>query len=80
MPRCGVGSDVHVLGIARSSILVVSGKVHDGTGGNGQINIVLGVTSTDLGALCVESNGDRAASVGGHGLAGIVNDGLVVVV
>lgn len=71
---------LHVVGVAGSLVLVIGGNVDDGTGGNGQVSIVNGVTGSDLGALGVESNGAGTAGVSGDGLAGIVNDGLVVLV
>lgn len=78
--RDGNWEGLHVLGVAGSLVLLISGNVDDGAGGNGEIGIVLGVAGTDLRALGVESNGAGTAGVSGDGLAGIVNYGLVVLV
>lgn len=74
------GYCVHVLSIASSGVLVVGGEVHDLAGGDGDISVVLGVAGADLGALGVEGDGDLTAGLGLLGGAGIVNDGLVVLV
>lgn len=74
------GRGVHVLGVASSLVLVVCGDVDDLAGLNGQVSVILGVTCADLGALGVKSNGDGPAILHLNGLAGVVNDGLVVLV
>lgn len=72
--------DVHVLVVGSGSILVVCGDVDLGACGNGNVLVVWSVSGADLGTLGVEGDGDRAAFLGGLGLAGVVNDGLVVLV
>lgn len=71
---------LHVLGVASSLVLVISGNVDEVASGNGQVSIANSVAGSNLRALGVESNGDRTAGVSGDGLTGIVNDGLVVLV
>jgi hypothetical protein len=72
--------DVHVLGVGGGGVLVVGGDVDLGAGGDGDVLIVGGVASADLRALGVEGDGNGAAGLGGLSLAGVVNDGLVVLV
>lgn len=57
-------------------VLLISGDVKDGTGGDGNILIILGVAGTDLRALGVKGNGNRAARMDLLSLTSIVNDGL----
>lgn len=75
-----VDARLHVLGVASSSILLISGDVHDSASLNGKIGVTLSVTGSDLRALGIKSNGDLAAGLGSLGLAGIVDDRLVVLV
>ena len=69
-------ANLHVLGRARSLVLLIGGDVEDGTSGDGKILIVGGVAGTNLRALGVESNGNRTARLDLLGLASVVNDGL----
>ena len=68
--------DSHVLGIGGRRILLVGRDVQDGASRDGQISIVLGVTSPDLGSLGVQSDGNLAALLGPLSLTGILDDGL----
>ena len=72
--------DVHVLGVAGGGVLVIGGDVQLGVGGDGDVLVVDGVASADLRALGVEGDGNGAAGLGGLCLAGVVDDGLVVLV
>jgi hypothetical protein len=72
--------DVHVLGVGGGGVLLVGGDVELGAGGDGDVLIVGGVASADLRALGVEGDGNGTASLGLLGLAGVVDDGLVVLV
>ena len=74
---CG---DLHVLVVALGGVGIVGGDVEDIAGADGNVLVAGGVTSADLGALGVEGNGERAAGLGGLGLARVVNDRLVVLV
>lgn len=70
----------HVVRVASGGVLVVGGEVEDLAGGEGQVGVVLGLTGADLGALGVEGDGDLTAGLGLFGGAGVVNDGLVILV
>jgi hypothetical protein len=72
--------DVHVLGVGGSGVLLVGGDVELGAGSDGDVLIVGGVASADLRALGVEGDGNGTASLGALSLAGVVDDGLVVLV
>lgn len=74
--ECIFHPDLHVLSRALSLVLLIGGNVEDGTGGDGKILIVLGVTGTDLRTLGVKGNGNRTAGLDLLSLASIVNDGL----
>lgn len=74
------GGNTHVLVVALGGVCIISGDVQDVTSADGDIRIVHRVTGSDLGALGVEGNGKRPAGLFGLGLAGIVNDRLVVLV
>lgn len=71
---------IHVVSVASSSVLLISGDVDDLAGRNGEVGISNGVSGTDLGALGVEGNGDGTTVLGGNSSTGIVNDRLVVLV
>jgi hypothetical protein len=71
---------LHVVRVAGGGVLLVGGEVEDLAGGEGQVGVVLGVAGTDLGALGVEGDGDLTAGLGLLGAAGVVNDGLVILV
>jgi hypothetical protein len=72
--------NLHVLLVACGGILVISGDVDLGTGRDGQVSIAHGVTGSDLGALGIESDGDLTSLLDLLSLAGMVDDGLVVLV
>jgi hypothetical protein len=69
---------LHVLIITGSGICLISGDVEHGALTDGDILVTDGVTGTDLGALGVEGNGERATDLGAGGLTRVVNDRLVV--
>lgn len=73
-----MGMILHVLIIRSSGVCLIGGDVEHGTLLDGEILVTDGVTGTDLGALGVESNGERATSLDTGGLARVVNDRLVV--
>jgi hypothetical protein len=78
--RGKAGWYLHVVRVAGGGVLLVGGEVEDLAGGEGQVGVVLGVAGTDLGALGVEGDGDLTARLGLLGGAGVVNDGLVILV
>jgi len=67
---------LHVLGIARSSILLVGGEVHHGASRDWDIDISLGLARSDLGSLGVQGDGDLAALLSLLGSASIVDHRL----
>lgn len=71
---------LHVVSVTAGGVFLVSGDVDDLASSDGEVLVPLGVTGTDLGALGVEGNGDGAARLRSLGGAGIVDDGLVVLV
>ena len=70
----------HVVCVAALGVLLVSGDVHKLACRNREVFVVLGIASADLRALGVEGNGKGAPRLGGEDGAGVVNDGLVIVV
>jgi hypothetical protein len=72
--------DSHVLCVASSGVLLIGGDVENGTRFQRQILVTLGVTSSDLGALGVQSNGNLASGLNLLCLASIVDDGLMILV
>lgn len=73
-----MGMILHVLIIRSSGVCLIGGDVEHGALLDGEILVTDGVTGTDLGALGVEGNGERATSLDTGGLARVVNDRLVV--
>jgi hypothetical protein len=73
-----MGVILHVLIIGSSGVCLISGDVEHGARRDGVVLVTDGVTGTDLGALGVEGNGDRATSLDTGSLASVVNDRLVV--
>jgi hypothetical protein len=69
---------LHVLIVTGGGVCLIGGDVEDGAFLDGEILVTDGVTGTDLGALSVEGNGERTASLETGGLTGVVNDRLVV--
>ena len=69
---------LHVLVITGIGICLIGGDVKDGSLLDREVLVVNGVTGADLGALGVEGNGERAASLDTGSLASVVNDRLVV--
>lgn len=69
---------LHVLVIRSSGVCLIGGDVEHGALFNGEILVTNGVTGTDLGALSVKGNGERATNLDTGGLASVVNDRLVV--
>ena len=78
--RSSESSHIHVLAVGSRSILVIGGDVHLGSRRDGNILIAVCITSSDLGAFGVKSNGDLTSLLDLLSLSGIVNDGLVVFV
>jgi hypothetical protein len=70
----------HVLSITSSLVLVVGGNVNLLSSADGVVVIVDSVSSSDLRALGVKSNGDWSARLSALCLAGVVDDRLVVCV
>lgn len=58
--------------------MIIGGDVDLSAHLDGEVLVADGVTGTDLGALGVEGNSQRAARLGASSLTGIVDDGLVV--
>ena len=73
-----MGMILHVLIVRRSGIRLIGGDVEHGALLDGDVLVTGGVTGTDLGALGVQGNGERAANLDTSGLARVVNDRLVV--
>jgi hypothetical protein len=71
---------LHVLSVTSGGILVVGGDVENGTSGEGQVLIALGVTGSDFGALGIQGDSNLATSLGFFSGASIVNDRLVIFV
>lgn len=69
---------LHVLVVTGSGVCLIGGDVKDGALLDGEVLVVDGVTSADLGALGVEGNGEGTASLETGSLARVVNDRLVV--
>lgn len=69
---------LHVLVITGIGICLIGGDVKDGSLLDREVLVFNGVTGADLGALGVEGNGERAASLDTGSLARVVNDRLVV--
>lgn len=72
--------NLHVLVVTSSGILLVGGNVYFGTSGYWDICITNCVTSSNLWSLCVKGNSDLATWLNLLGLAGVINDRLVVLV
>lgn len=72
--------NIHVLVITGSGISVIGGDVQLSARSDREILIVSGVTSTDLGALGVKSNGQRTTGLNTGSLTGVVNHRLVILV
>jgi len=71
---------LHVLGIARRSVLFVSSNVDFRPDSDRDIFIIGGVSGSDLRALGIKSNGNLTPLLDLLGLASIVNYGLVILV
>lgn len=69
---------LHVLIIRSSGVCLIGGDVEHGALLDGEVLVTDGVTGTDLGALGVERNSERASDLETGSLASVVNDGLVV--
>lgn len=76
----GGSKSLHVLVIAGVGICLVGGDVEHGAFLDGNILIPGSVARADFGALGVEGNGERATFLDFGGFAGMVDDGLVVLV
>lgn len=70
--------DLHGLIVASGGIRLIGGNGDLGTHLDGVVLVINGVTGTDLRALGVEGNSQRAAGLNASSLTGIVDDGLVV--
>ena len=69
---------LHVLIVRRSGIRLIGGDVEHGALLDGDVLVTRSVTGTDLGALSVQGNRERAANLNTSSLARVVNDRLVV--
>lgn len=69
---------LHVLIIRSSGVCLIGGDVEHGALLDGEVLVTDGVTGTDLGALGVEGNSERASDLDTGSLASVVNDRLVV--
>lgn len=70
--------NLHVLIVTGVGVGIIGGDVKDGAFLDGEVLVADSVSGTDLGALGVEGNGERAASLDTGSLARVVNDRLVV--
>lgn len=75
-----MGDHVHDFLVAARSVLVISAKMHNSAGLNGNIYIAFSIARPDLWALGVESDGNLAARLGSFSGAGVVDDRLVILV
>lgn len=71
---------LHVLGIARCSVLLVSSYVDFRSGSDRDILIIGSISCSDLRALGIKSNGNLTPLLDLLSLTGIVNYGLVIIV
>lgn len=69
---------LHVLIIRSSGVCLIGGDVQHGALLDGVVLVTDGVTGTDLGALGVKGNSERASNLDTGSLASVVNDRLVV--
>ena len=76
----GQRSVLHVLIVTGGSIGIVGGDVQLMTDLDGDIRIANGVTSTDLRALGVKSDGQGTASLNASSLTSVIDDRLVVLI
>lgn len=72
------GGNLHGLIVASGGIGLIGGNGDLGAHLDWVVLVIDGVTGTDLRALRVEGNGQRAAGLDASSLAGIVDNGLVV--
>ena len=64
--------DLHIVGIARGSILLVGCNVDDLPSGDGKILIILGVPSANFWAFGVERDGYLSTGLHLFGLTGVI--------
>ena len=69
---------LHVLIVRSSGVCLIGGDVEHGALLDGEVLVTDGVTGTDLRALGVKGNSERASNLDTGGLASVVNDRLVV--
>ena len=70
--------EIHVFVITGGGIFFVGRDVEDVALLDGDVLVAGGVAGTNLGPLGVEGDGDRTPGLRLFGLAGIVDDGLVI--
>jgi len=71
---------LHVLIVTGGSIGIVGGDVQLVADLDGNVRIANGVTSTDLRALSVQSDGQGTASLNASSLTSVIDDRLVVLI